>query len=211
MNYQYLENRINKVEKLFEKHFPDISDNLKDSLIDLKIRFDNGDSKYYHNINHIVALILCINKFCNKKYKSDNKFKLLLISALYHDFYHSFGLKNDIINISKSILELEKEYWFQDNFNKEEKDFMINCIFCTVFPFRVEPKNYYEKLIRDCDILTSLLPDNETFAIGLTNEFKNAKINIECSVESMNKFLSEQKIYTKKIKKIFDSLIIINI
>ena len=72
---------------------------------------------------------MCINKFCNKKYKSDIKFKLLLISALYHDFYHSFGKKNDIINISESILILEKEYWFQDEFTKEEKDFMINCIF----------------------------------------------------------------------------------
>ena len=156
----------------------------------------------YHTYHHIFAMILRADELAQKRAMSlDDRCKLF-IAILYHDYEHSFGRYSDTLNVSKSIRMFDRAFCrilFSDEFITD----VCDMIFCTVFPFRVEPRNELECIIRDCDLTMSLEEDRELFAAGLTSEFANGGKKIIVHGFDMYNFAQSQTFYTPEIAELF--------
>lgn len=124
----------------------------------------------YHNLQH------CINvyKWCEKIAAYENKeFAIeLQWAALFHDFDHSGGRTDDTVNILYAVNGFNLFYakwasqcenpWEYYNPNHIAK--IVSIIRCTSFikgKFPIEPITFEEKAIRDADLMTIFLPDEE--------------------------------------------------
>lgn len=126
----------------------------------------------YHNLNHM----LCVVKYCYHALEfmnmlSDENSESLLLAALFHDFNHSMGRRDDSFNVR------EAKSGF-DNFCKTtiidiNKDLIHNIIDATEYPYVIENKdlNIYQAIIRDADLMQILESDWITHVIlGLCEE-----------------------------------------
>jgi|688.fasta_scaffold00172_182 hypothetical protein len=124
----------------------------------------------YHNLQH------CINvyKWCEKIAAHENKeFAIeLQWAALFHDFDHSGGRVDDNINLLYAVTGFNLFYakWANqhinqwDYYNPGHIAKIVSIIRCTAFikgTFPVEPITFEEKAIRDADLMSVFLPDEE--------------------------------------------------
>lgn len=159
------------------------------------------DVIYYHTYRHTMAVAILADDIAISRNMTISDRKILFVATAFHDIKHSFGLLNDTVNIAKAIsevIDLIENTGFGGLIPFINK--IANAIRCTGFPFLIEPTNEIEYILRDCDLMMSLLPDADIFAVGLTNELKNAGIDETCTKESMNKFLKDSTLYTEEIK-----------
>lgn len=155
--------------------------------------YNRSTSIVYHDIHHLYAVAINGYKIGKISGLTPQELKLLVIAALFHDYDHSYGKVNDTINVSTSISVFSKMFAgpFEGMLTLAEIEIVSDAIFCTVFPFRVTPKNKIEVCLRQADLTMSFEPDAELFAQGLTAEFKTAGKNIIATVPDMNQFVQQ--------------------
>ncbi len=157
--------------------------------------YNRSPTIVYHDIHHLYAVVINSYKLGKIAGLTNSDLKLLFIAALFHDFNHSYGNLNDTINVASSISAFTnlftKNGQFASMFTREEIEIISDAIFCTVFPFRVEPKNKIEECLRQADLTMSFEEDAELFAQGLTAEFKTAGKDITATVPDMNSFVKQ--------------------
>lgn len=174
-------------------------------------------NEYYHTYRHTMAVAILADDIAISRGMSLKQRQLMFFVSIYHDIKHSFGIYDDVINVAKAIqycvnmIEKTKSegYGFHnDEFsifnNVDDINFISHAISCTVFPFQIDPANEIECILRDCDLMMSLMPDADKFAIGLTNEFKNSGKDIHVTVDAMYEFAKKQEFYTPEIKAKFE-------
>jgi hypothetical protein len=174
------------------------------------VRYSESQDVFYHTIRHMMA-VANVSMLLAKDLTQIEKQNLLL-AALFHDYEHSLGEATDSYNVAKSIylskLQIENMNTpFSSIFGSTQYNINViqDAIFCTVFPFRVEPKNEIEKILRDADLLMSLCPDVDHFAKGLSLEIK-----VECSKQTMTDFVKGQTLYTPLAKEWFDAQVVLD-
>lgn len=173
------------------------------------VRYSESQDVFYHTVRHMMAVANITMLLANDLTLIEKQ--NLLLAALFHDYEHSLGEATDSYNVAKSIylskLQIENmntpfNYILGTQYNI---NVIQDAIFCTVFPFRVEPKNEIEKILRDADLLMSLCPDVDHFAKGLSLEIK-----VECSKQTMTDFVKGQTLYTPLAKKWFDEQVVLD-
>lgn len=103
----------------------------------------------YHNLNHTLAMmyhICCIyEESQNEKYEfhlDDQGLYILLVSAIFHDYNHSAGIYDDMINVTTAINSMED--YFNRNFDSDRetadkvKEIVGNNILATCYPYIIE-------------------------------------------------------------------------
>lgn len=124
----------------------------------------------YHDLNHIFAMTLNADAIAKYYNKSLIERKQVFTACMFHDVFHSFGIMPDSMNVSKSITMFAESSIGRRYCTDEDCVIISDIIFCTVFPFRVDPKNDLEKIVRISDLTMCFEPDVEQFANGLQNE-----------------------------------------
>jgi hypothetical protein len=101
----------------------------------------------------------------------EHEAELLLLVALFHDYNHSMGRRNDAFNICEAKLGLDD---FLKNNNLDMNIvFMYKIIDATQYPYIIksEDLNIYQAIIRDADLLQIIEPDWISHVIlGLSEE-----------------------------------------
>lgn len=130
----------------------------------------------YHNLNHMLAVVKHCHdamEYMNMLDDINDYVEVFLLSALFHDYNHSMGRRDDSFNVSEAKKGLE------EFINKEAPSliyylkFMNNVIDATQYPYIIEEKdlNVYQEIIRDADLMQILEPDWITHVIlGLCEE-----------------------------------------
>lgn len=208
--YNRIEILVKNISILLNISDEKVADWLSKSYI---FKYTKNEDKYYHTFRHMIAVANIANILLENE---DDITKLTcIVAALYHDYEHSLGKELDSYNISNAIqhayLELNNFYYIDAQyslFSNANVDIpkVYDAIFCTIYPFRVEPKNIIEAALRDADLLMCLCPDAEHFAKGLSLETK-----VNRNVDDMFNFVSSQKFYTKKAQDIFNQRQILNV
>lgn len=123
----------------------------------------------------------------------------LILSALFHDIGHSGGTDPDNLNVARSMSlyaqHVAPKVGYLTDVNKQVYD----NIEVTQFPFIHEPKNLYQQILRDADLLMSLQPDwFETLYVDLRSEICNArKMTFGEFCVGQVKFMQGVRFYTK--------------
>lgn len=141
----------------------------------------------YHDLNHIFAMTLNADKIANYFFCTLAERQIIFCACIHHDFGHSFGQQPDSINVARAI-SIYEQSCMVGMFSKDEHEIIADCIFCTVFPFRVHPKNIYERVVRIADLTMCYEPDAKDFALGLEQEFNNKGITQPVTVPDMINF-----------------------
>lgn len=100
-----------------------------------------------------------------------------MLSALFHDYNHSAGLYDDVINVEHATSVVSKV--IMDAFpndvetSSKLKDIVVNTIWATCYPYTIpdEDLDLYQRIIRECDLLGYF--SNDFFSqciIGLKTE-----------------------------------------
>jgi hypothetical protein len=123
----------------------------------LKIVLVENSSNYapYHNLNHILCMVKYAYVIGKSEELSSEEIKLLIISALFHDFNHSQGKEEDSVNIEIANKAV-REY-----VDSELVDDVIDIIKATQYPYTIEYGNLttLQKVIRDCDFMQTFEPN----------------------------------------------------
>jgi hypothetical protein len=156
----------------------------------------------YHNNKHTTSVIL--NSYEGGRLEKVDNLKLLVIAAGFHDFDHIGKVDNDHISIPKAIAALNiyaKEY-----LSENDLEIVSNLISSTYYPYKNEPFNVEEKILRDADLMQIYEKVDSTLLeiyAGLRKEIEASK-NIEISsnefIEMNKKFHSNVSWYTQWAK-----------
>ena len=191
-------------EKVIRQYNLQFSGEIKALLepFDLSTEFEwflksNGSNNLpYHNLYHTLSVVKnSYNgaEFYNLPYDSTRN---LLIAALFHDFDHTGGHKDDDTNISKALLGLG------NCFGHGNPDLQApqRHILCTRFPFIRKPVCIEQKILRDADIIQGLLPFGYEMVIqGLRQEIEIARkcaITEQEMLKGQIAFLSNIELFT---------------
>jgi hypothetical protein len=165
--------------------------------------------KSYHNWKHMTHVVsVCMQLANYYKLNLIDRYTLF-ISAMFHDYKHSFGQHNDEINIDIAIYNLTQKIYPQNvyalNVTRIHKHKWIKpTIEVTKYPFDNEPITLIEKIIRDADLTMCLSKCPEYFAEGLANELNLPEGTF--SQKTMLEFALSQTLYTLEIKTVLLNL-----
>jgi len=109
-------------------------------------------SQWYHDINHIFAMVLCADKIARYEKCTIKQRRCIFIAGMFHDVLHSFGLDPDSLNVARAITFFGGSIIRQRYCSQEDVATICDMIFCTVFPFRVTTRNALENIIRIADL-----------------------------------------------------------
>ena len=134
---------------------------------------ENGRSRPYHDWYHTCCVVegtvqgLCYHLQANL----DNLFETqqkevnsTILAAAFHDIGHSGVKLPDIVNISRSINIAHHFLTSTDTYIKAiysgtlDLSFVLETLQSTQYPFRREPLNEYQAILRDADLLQILEP-----------------------------------------------------
>lgn len=159
----------------------------------------------YHNNRHMkgvfaIASQILVRETDQVKVYAETMVPLLF-TTLLHDYGHSGGNKPDAENIAIAIDALgvaidECPHKLPEDLYGVVRD----AILCTEFPFKYEPSNLLEKIMRDADILYATMENDPTVIMeGLRKEVQvsqNKKIGYLEMYENQVNFASNAKFYT---------------
>lgn len=131
-----------------------------------KARLTKIESNPYHNDYHTKCVVVnCVEgaSFSNMTYDATYD---LLVAALFHDSMHSGGYENDSVNIKNAIQNLTG---FDHSISYDK---IARFIASTEYPFKesVVPYPIEIEILRDADLMQSLMPEWETMYRGLQLE-----------------------------------------
>jgi len=169
----------------------------------------------YHNNHHMVG-VQCITEGLWRLEKEDLGMEnirpevVLTIAALFHDFDHTAGVEEDSINIyrARAGLRFHQEKLINAGVRPEELDMAEDAIRCTEFPFRIEPRNKLEMVLRDADLLyASCAGDPKIIIEHLRAEIEvrlGHSISQEVMMDGQANFLSSVTMFTKAGQKLWN-------
>lgn len=115
----------------------------------------------YHNLNHMLNVVKhCYNalEFMNRL--EDDDAEHLLVAAMFHDFNHSMGRRDDAYNITQAKKGLENFVYF-NTMSILDLEIMFEIIDATQYPYVLKDYelNVYQSIIRDADLMEITEPD----------------------------------------------------
>ncbi len=133
-----------------------------DNLWHRILRENRGGKLSYHNNEHLFGVAHLCRDIGLAEGLDSAELKVVVAAGLIHDVNHAgSGKAQDADNIQRA------RNWF-DLFiqslknGSQEKNFYITfgkriseTVVCTEFPFKIEPSNKFERILRDADILWS--------------------------------------------------------
>jgi hypothetical protein len=137
---------------------------------------NNSNLAPYHNLSHILTVVNhCYNalEYMNMLDDKDVYVEAFLLSALFHDFNHSMGRRDDAFNIFEAKKGLELFIRTQSGNLINYLNFMNAVIDATQYPYILNEKelNSYQLIIRDADLMQITEADWITHVIlGLSAE-----------------------------------------
>lgn len=141
-----------KEDKLSVIHIIDGYESLR---LGLKYIINNSTSNTapYHNLNHMLTVTKHVyNALEHLFLLEDKRCEELLLAALFHDYNHSMGSQKDDYNVAEAKKGLR-------TFVESEKldldiVFMESILDATEYPYKIDFRqlDFYQKLIRDCDL-----------------------------------------------------------
>lgn len=141
-----------KENKLSIIHIIDEYESLR---LGLKYIINNSKSNNapYHNINHMLTVTRNVYDALDYLFMlEDERCEELLLAALFHDYNHSMGKEKDDYNVTEAKKGLRD---FLESENLEmDIEFMESILDATEYPYKISHHqlNFYQKLIRDCDL-----------------------------------------------------------
>lgn len=144
----------------------------------IKFIIENNNSNLapYHNLSHMLTVVKhCYSalEYMNMLDDEDDYVEVFLLSALFHDFNHSMGKRDDAFNISEAKKGLELFLRTHAGELMYYLKFMNAVIDATQYPYILNEKelNWYQLIIRDADLMQITEPDWITHVIlGLSAE-----------------------------------------
>jgi len=143
----------------------------------LNFNMENNNSLFrpYHNIIHIFNVMHSVVDILNNYDVPVEKQKLLLLTAMFHDFNHSGGELNDSENIKMAkdgIIYFASSIYMKT----EDLSFVLDLLDVTEYPYKKsnDELTLIEKILRDAD-LSQVMKLDTYFAhnlIGLKYELK---------------------------------------
>ena len=166
---------------------------------------NNGKDNPYHNNFHLKRVCQCVIKGCEYYELDLEKTKLLVISALFHDFNHSGGkFKNDDDNINLAI----EGFIEWSTLSEEKNQYIIDLIKSTRFPYVTKCENLSQDqmIIRDSDVLQGVFcPDYfDKIVFALADE-----IGVDRSkmLVGQKDFLKSTKFCTEWATELYESVL----
>lgn len=171
----------------------------------------------YHNIHHALNMVKWICRFNAMAPDVDAlpylEMRVLLIAALFHDFDHSGGRKEDSdnIRIARHAFQvfISKNIEIDVQLTIDEIEVVDSLIAVTQFPFIHRPKTRSAKLIRDADLFGSFEVHCVDILKGLKQEveLKNRTgIATEAFIEAQKQFLGKAEFYTVEAQTMHNAL-----
>lgn len=161
------------------------------------IEHNESNNLPYHGLRHTIQVTKNVFKICSEIFKDKNTqvIKLMLISALFHDFNHSGGRLSDSLNIEIAI-ENVKKYCLESGRNINDLPFIEKVIQATQYPYITTNVDIYGNIIRDADLAQSASDDFIYFVLGMQQEFgvKSFKDICKNTIEfnNTNKFILKE-------------------
>lgn len=163
----------------------------------------------YHNLNHMLTVV----KHCYRAmdYMSmlddeDDYVEVFLLAALFHDYNHSMGRRDDAYNISEAKKGLEQFINTHADGLTYYLSFMNSVIDATQYPYIIkgEDLNPYQAIIRDADLMQIAEPDWITQVIlGLSAEMHYPLKELMVGVRSFLRNMKFHSHYGKMMQKTF--------
>lgn len=137
----------------------------------------------YHNLYHTHCMVeKCVEgaNYHNLPYRSIQN---LVVAALFHDFAHSGGHKDDAVNINNAILGFNSyEDRVRSNIDANEVRQFIRI---TQYPYIEEPICIEQRIIRDADLMQSFRSTWKEMILDGLREEMSIKLKKELSLEEM--------------------------
>ncbi len=118
----------------------------------------------YHNLSHMLTVMKHCYDACEYMHMLDDEddyIELLLVVALFHDYNHSMGRRDDGFNVAQAKLGLSQFLTDMDIEIPQYTSFMEGLLDATQYPYIIESDklNIYQQIIRDADLLQMVEPD----------------------------------------------------
>jgi hypothetical protein len=128
----------------------------------------------YHNLHHTNCLVINCAAGAVAMNLPEEERRVLLLSAVFHDFAHSGGRRKDHHNIGMAVAAL-RSYCATDASVEDAVGDAVGIIESTEFPPVAEPVTLSEKIIRDADMMQIYMPGwREQILVGLRKEIEVA-------------------------------------
>lgn len=119
----------------------------------------------YHNLDHCLTVTKWCGRLAGMLRLPEHETKALLLAAIFHDFNHSGGTEEDSVNIERAVDGLTR-FCEIHRVSDAMREFAVDCIRVTEFPFVRTPVNVAQGIIRDADLLQSIEPNYEEVLVG---------------------------------------------
>lgn len=137
------------------------------------LKYNKSNLAPYHNLNHMLTVMKhCWDAMDFMNLLNRDKVEEMLVAAMFHDYNHSMGKRDDAYNISQAKEGLKYFVKFNTNM-KLDLEFMFKIIDATQYPYVLQDHelNVYQSIIRDADLMQILEPDWMSHVIlGLCDE-----------------------------------------
>ncbi len=189
-----MEEQINKILASFNLH----------EAYSFAIENNSSSDLPYHNSFHTRCMIInCAEGAANQNLPYERT-RVLLLSALFHDYDHSGGKLKDAQNIQRAIAGLKKycknDASF-DNYLSEASEIIES----TLFPPISEPKTLSQKIICDADQMQMYMPEWERqIFTGMRMEIEiltGKKISFSEMVKMQVKYMQNMEWHTTWAKQ----------
>lgn len=154
---------------------------------------------YYHNLEHTIDVTKRSLYLAEKEWLNFEEKEILVISALFHDtwFTKQYSANEPFwAKIAKNFLEKK---WFKN----EKIEIIENTILATSVAY-TEPKNIFEKIIKDADVDNLWREDENILSENLKKELETIQwicITNEWWLKNSINFLENYEYFTKTQKK----------
>lgn len=128
----------------------------------------------YHNHYHVTCMVANCYEAARFEDLSEEDTRRLLIAALFHDFDHTAGKYDDMVNIkiaSVTIAALKGAGLLQ----AADEEVIRGLILVTQYPFVHEPQSVMQRIIRDADLMQPYEEDN----VKLVKQYLGLKKEVE--------------------------------
>lgn len=131
----------------------------------------------YHNVEHELMHLHCSHAVAvNSAFESEegmnrvNDLQNLAVASLFHDHNHSGGARPDSENIEEA-LKVVNSLWHEHHyFDLDEVIDLIKVTEYTGGKFPLEPEDFYQRCMRDADLMSIYTAPGRELLLGLVLE-----------------------------------------
>lgn len=160
----------------------------------------------YHNLSHMLTVVKhCYRAMDYMDMLDDKNCELLLVAALFHDFNHSMGRRDDAYNVAQAKIGLENFVKY-NTIVEFDLWFLNNILDATQYPYIIKSQdlNSYQAIIRDADLMQISEPDWISHVIlGLSEEMHYLLKELMVGERDFLKAMEFHTPYGKMIQKTF--------